>query len=204
MSRIKCYLVEHTGRSRYHLRRYSAGQERCGKYGCHNANGPVIGESADDPAKDYHCSNPPARPADSDPRWPTQCDTCGYKFAEADHWQVFGDPLYRRVDTGEEMTLRDAPAGAMWYQPWYKHFYNPGPDGNWLMCKLPDGTDWCIDGRANNCTMPDDAVHKCWVRTGAPPDVDVGKGGNTCAAGAGSIATPGYHGFLRNGWLEQC
>jgi hypothetical protein len=29
--------------------------------------------------------------------------------------------------------------------------------------------------------------------------VTVGKSGNTCAAGAGSIAVDGYHGFLRNG-----
>lgn len=63
-----------------------------------------------------------------------------------------------------------------------------------------------IDGRASNCTMPDDNVHKCWVRHGRPEDgtLHVDKNGNTCAAGAGSIATPNFHGFLHNGDLSAC
>lgn len=82
----------------------------------------------------------------------------------------------------------------------------PGPDGRVLIVILPDGHPWTIDSRANNCTLPNDDKHWCWVRTGRPEDgtLDVGKGGLTCAAGAGSIATSRYHGFLRNGVLRRC
>jgi hypothetical protein len=58
-----------------------------------------------------------------------------------------------------------------------------------------------------NCPGYEDAhPHKCWVRTGVAPQLTVGKGapGESCGAGAGSIVVPGWHGFLRNGVLEQC
>lgn len=45
--------------------------------------------------------------------------------------------------------------------------------------------------------------HKCWVREGVPPRLTVGKNGVTCGAGAGSILTPKWHGFLRDGKLVQ-
>lgn len=79
-------------------------------------------------------------------------------------------------------------------------------DGRVLICRLPDRTDWVIDSRANNCTLPLDDKHWCWVRTGRPEDgtLHISKGGRTCSAGAGSIATPGYHGFLRHGRLVSC
>jgi len=59
-----------------------------------------------------------------------------------------------------------------------------------------------IDSRASNCTLPDDNVHKCWVRHGEAPNFTVDKNGATCAAGAGSIQTSNWHGFLRNGVFE--
>jgi hypothetical protein len=76
-------------------------------------------------------------------------------------------------------------------------------DGQHLTCVLPGGHHWNIDGRASNCTLKDEKTHRCWVRTGRPEDgtLDVGKGGHTCQAGAGSIAVDGYHGFLRHGAL---
>lgn len=45
--------------------------------------------------------------------------------------------------------------------------------------------------------------HFCWVRHGTPPHekVHVDKSGVTCGAGAGSIATGSWHGFLHNGEL---
>ena len=46
--------------------------------------------------------------------------------------------------------------------------------------------------------------HKCWVRHGEPPNVHVDKNGVTCNAGAGSIAYPGFHGFLHNGHIVGC
>lgn len=46
--------------------------------------------------------------------------------------------------------------------------------------------------------------HRCWVRHGVPPDIHVDKNGVTCGAGGGSIAYPGFHGFLHNGYITGC
>ncbi len=70
-----------------------------------------------------------------------------------------------------------------------------------LMVVCPDGHWWNIDSRCSNCTMKDDRVHRCWVRHGEPPNITVDKNGVTCQAGGGSIQTPDWHGFLRNGEL---
>ena len=69
------------------------------------------------------------------------------------------------------------------------------------MCKLPNGREWDIDSRCSNCTLPDDRIHRCWVRHGEPPNIHVDKNGHTCSAGAGSILAGDYHGFLHNGEL---
>ena len=113
---------------------------------------------------------------------------------------------WKRLDTGEIFESQDKlPPGAMWFAPWYKELgpeYN-APDGTSLLVITPGGA-WMIDSRASNCTKPDDNIHKCWVRHGVAPEITVDKNGNTCNAGAGSILCGGYHGFLRNGYLEQC
>lgn len=82
-------------------------------------------------------------------------------------------------------------------------------DGRVLVCRLPDGHDWVIDSRCNNCTHKHDDVHWCWNRSGRPEDrtLDVRKGKpgqTTCDAGAGSIQTGSWHGFLHNGELVTC
>lgn len=198
MERVRCFWLEPTDRQTRALRRYSPGQGNCsGPMTYHNAEVRI----EDGPAGEPTCALRAGHPLLADLRWPTQC-ACGYQFTPTDERQLFSQQLYRRTDTGEETTLRRAPPGAMWDAHWYGD--RCGPDGKHLMVKLPDGHDWFVDGRANNCTMKDDSVHRCWVRHGAPPDVTVDKGGHTCAAGAGSIATPKYHGFLRNGYLERC
>ena len=97
------------------------------------------------------------------------------------------------------------PPGAMWYPRAYKFT----PDGRKKEIKealtvMTPGGIWGIDGSASNCTRKDDLLHQCWVRHGEPPDVTVDKNGDTCAAGAGSIMCGNYHGFLRNGFLEEC
>lgn len=52
--------------------------------------------------------------------------------------------------------------------------------------------------------MPNDDVHRCWVRHGTVGDpLQVDKNGNTCAAGAGSIQNAGWHGYLKNGILHE-
>jgi hypothetical protein len=72
-------------------------------------------------------------------------------------------------------------------------------DGRHLVCILPNGHPWDVDGRANNCTMPNERLHRCWVRHGSPENltVHVSKNGPSCAAGAGSILSGDYHGFLQ-------
>lgn len=157
----------------------------------------------------------PAVPHD-DPRWPARCCRCEYAFTPEDRWQEWQELLYRRADTGELVSLRGrtssgspdapppAPPGAMWDAWWMPDTpaWN-GPDGMALMVRLPDGHDWLVDAEAANCTRPGDPAHKCWVRHGDPrlAQVTVDKDGETCAAGAGSIASAGYHGFLHGGIL---
>lgn len=101
--------------------------------------------------------------------------------------------------------MEDMPVGAMWNATWLNKCEGlTGPDGLSLHVRLPDGHEWNIDGRASNCDMKDDHVHKCWVRHGVPPVLTVDKNGVTCHAGAGSIATDKYHGFLTDGYLVEC
>lgn len=120
--------------------------------------------------------------------------------------------------------------GAMWNAWWLADCCH-GADGLCLMVVCPDGASWTIDGRAQNCDSPcarcgrpyhqhagdctlpvssrpcpkgflDARPHQCWVRQGTPPNLTVGKtGGVTCGAGAGSIQTDKWHGFLREGIL---
>lgn len=101
---------------------------------------------------------------------------------------------------GEHVSMGDLPAGAMWFADWYRR---KGPDGHHLLVKTPGGI-WHIDGRANNCTLPNDTEHHCWVRHGIPPDITVDKNGHTCGCGA-SIGQGenyrDYHGLLQNGVL---
>jgi hypothetical protein len=137
---------------------------------------------------------------------------------------IFGNPLpedigsrhwppnraivgWQRKDTGEKRERnRDFGVGAMWFAVWQPL--------NWdwdnkaephLIVRCPNGPeqtrDWDIDSRASNCALPGDKVHRCWIRHGVPPTITVDKAGLTCIAGAGSIALPNWHGFLRNGEL---
>ena len=117
-----------------------------------------------------------------------------------------GSPRWRRLDTGEELRGRDLPAGALYIiDPEHKYSYTRGHDGEAVACVLPTGRTWHIDSFASNCTLPNDKAHRCWVRHGSKPGViHVDKQGLTCAAGAGSIAAPGFHGFLHNGELYSC
>lgn len=146
----------------------------------------------------------------SDPRWPTTCSQCDYRFTETDVWQSWSELIYERAD-GQQFVLHptagadvldapSAPPGAMWdakWIPWAKR-----DDGICLMVRLPNGHDWMVDSEANNCTRKGEP-HACWVRHGNPrtEPVTVDKAGDTCTAGAGSIAAGDYHGFLQNGLL---
>jgi len=202
---LKCFVLEATTTARREFRRYvpsSRQQSSCPlNGGYHDASAPFSDvEAEQQPNGYYRIPDDDMPPKEAWAGWPTHC-ACGYEFVEDDEWQVFGELLYRRGDTGELTTLRSAPPGALWRSTWLEH--QPhwcGPDGQSWHCKTPGG-DWHIDGRASNCTMPDDWEHRCWVRHGVAPDFTVDKEGRTCAAGAGSIMAGSYHGFLRNGHL---
>jgi len=203
---IKCFFLEPTDRTRLYLRRYHSSADqaaRCpGPMSYHDAM-VEIGDAREvhDPEKGHWvCSAKSLAAYKDDPRWPTHCE-CGYQFLGSDEWQIFTSHIYRRTDTGEEMTLRDAPEGAMWDATWFHGIPGwCGDDGRALICRVPKKHDWHIDGPCSNCTRPNEP-HKCWVRHGEPPNITVDKNGNTCAAGAGSILTSEWHGFLRGGEL---
>lgn len=111
-------------------------------------------------------------------------------------------PIYKRQGAEEEKTSRDLPAGALYLAPPGSR-QNAGYDGQGVYCVLPDGQHWYIDGRANNCDMPNDNEHRCWIRHGGFGEaVTVDKNGKTCGAGGGSIQTSKFHGHLKNGVLS--
>jgi hypothetical protein len=199
-------MLESTGKVSVSLRRYcrfDVARHACSISGYHNAKIVIEEEPIERDGEGYIENGKKPAPHRDDPRWPTQC-ACGYAFQEVDEWQRFIEEIYRRVDTGEELHLRDASPGAMWLAWWLDDMYTPQGEHN-LVVKTPGG-EWTIDGQANNCTMKDDMKqerHHCWIRHGEPPLVTVDKNGTTCQAGAGSIQCNSYHGFLRNGYLED-
>jgi hypothetical protein len=110
-------------------------------------------------------------------------------------------PLGASLDTALVAT-QDLPIGALFASPTQPG--HGGSDSLVVTCVLPTLYHWVIDGRASNCDQKDDKAHRCWVRHGSVGDrLTVDKNGHTCGAGAGSIAVPGYHGFLRDGWLTD-
>lgn len=213
---VKVFWLEPTDRERRWLRRFSFGSKHeCpnNTYGC-EATMVELGEFDILYTKEGYIKGSDRDVPHSDPRWPKTCKHCSRAFDDKDEWQVHSKQLYVRPDTGERYTLRDAPVGACWDAWWVHHGedheakqgcgWSIGPDGRCLVVKCPDGYDWHVDSRCSNCTLPDDNVHHCWVRTGRPEDgtLHVDKNGNTCAAGAGSIVTPNWHGFLHHGVLH--
>lgn len=132
--------------------------------------------------------------------WREIRDDAGNKLGEKQ------SPILRRTDTGEEFTdYASLPVGAMWFADWYGLRWNPQL-GFSLIVKTPGG-DWHVDQKSSNCGMPEDKFqeqHHCWIIEGEVPNITVSKNGKTCSAGGGSIQIGSYHGFLRNGYLEEC
>lgn len=139
---------------------------------------------------------------------PVPCEKCGNSSSFSSRGSI---KIYRRIDTGEEITkLTDHP-GACYEDPdgaWDSKARNKrfGYDGKALVVILPNGSSWYIDSRASNCTRPEDNSHRCWVRHGSPLDgtLHVDKNGDTCQAGAGSIISGDFHGFLHSGHIVSC
>ena len=164
-----------------------------GSTGYHNAE---IFLAETDEIADWELGGEPSDYPDE--RWPKKCDHCDATPPADAKRQVFRK---RRYNTDSGLPEK----GDLYFIDHYGRregggcVFHDNCDGRHLFAILPNGHEWDIDGRASNCTMPKDRVHRCWVRTGEPPNITVGKGGNTCKAGAGSIAAGDYHGFLRNG-----
>lgn len=163
-----------------------------------------------------------------DPKWPTTCEHCGAGFSPIDDTrQVFARKLYRGAPDGQLYTLEEMPTGGMYDADWLlgqdgRDNGYTGPDGITLAVKLP-ASYWLVDSEASNCTRPQripvptpegeepthqwyrfERTHYCWVRHGdprRPATLNVDKAGDTCAAGAGSIQSGDFHGFLRHGYL---
>lgn len=123
----------------------------------------------------------------NDPRWPTVC-ACGYAFQASDHWQHTLDCLY--AGGPYRGPLQDAPAGALWDATWL-HDTWLGSDGKCYVVKLPNGTEWIIDGPSSNGDG--------WVRSGDAPNLTVQP--SILVSSYRSRAS--YHGFLTDGVLSD-
>lgn len=142
-------------------------------------------------------------------QWPTKCDHCGEPVPQDDRPNALGGRgagvNYQVFTTRAYNTQSSKPEPGDIYET---DFHEPDHCPYWSNCSgihryaiLPNGDHWDLDSRASNCTMRDDRMHRCWVAHGSIKDgtINVDKNGFTCAAGAGSIAADGWHGFLRNG-----
>lgn len=209
--RVKTFWVEPLRRARLTLRRYAYESIKggCKEHVYHDAHLPLFDlpqrlQEFTEGHKVWHHDGPQnAEDVPPGYAFPTHC-SCGYEFQPDDEKQVFSESLYQSVD-GTVYTVNEFPPGAMWDAEWYGD-HARGSDGIHLMVRLPNRSDWCVDSRCSNCTMPDDKTHACWVRHGNPKTdpVTVDKNGHTCQAGAGSIIAGGWHGFLREGYLVGC
>lgn len=189
---IQCFWLEPTDQVKRFLRRYRGSDqgEPCPlPQGYHNAMVELDRATAE--VTDNGGINASGTWPKEDPRWPKQC-ACGYAFVDEDQWQLFINLIYRRQDTGEETTLRDAPPGAMWDATWFRKQW-VGPDGIHLVVKTPGG-EWYVDGPSHN-SRGEGHRPQGWARTGALPNVTA----------TPSILIPGkYHGWLRDGYLVEC
>lgn len=205
---ITCFLIKQGPQAKRSLRRYHdahEGEQPCSGTGrsYHTASVPIgtfpliLAEqgmiAAIDPAEYVR-----------DERWPTTCGNCDYVFPEEDHWQVNQEPIYIAED-GREMTLLEAPPGAIWDATWmYDGAGVNGGTGPCWVVRLPGNHDWMPGSQASNCTRKGED-HDCWCVHGEAPLLTVDKepepGRTTCGAGGGSIETPTWHGHLHNGEL---
>lgn len=176
------FIVTRTGRCRQTLRRF-AGERACAHSGYSYCNAETL--FADDVPTPINngCIESREKPPDDDPRWPERC-ACGYEFVDADKRQLFVVEYYAAED-GRRWPIRDLPPGAM-YDAWW--WPERGPNGGpWWTVVLPPGghnDTWEVYGPAANSKRP-------WTITGTAPKFTASP----------SIASPRYHGWLRDGVL---
>lgn len=193
MDKIKCFWIEPTDQVLRSLRRLTFPNRKACPSGSGHQASVEIGQCGAAESPKLYKGQPVHGDlwTHGDLRWPSHCTKCGYEFVETDEWQFNPNVLYRRTDTGELMTSQQAPAGAMRHASWMDSFAcHVDADGIFLQVKLPDGIWWDVDGPASNGAPGSTG----WTRTGVVPEITARP----------SIATPGYHGFLTDGYLVKC
>lgn len=208
--RIECFVVKETRLYDVYLRRFASTTAPCPiTGGYHNSEALLSAGVYVEEVLTYDSHTNKVSSGDRynhhSPHWNNTCE-CGYEFNPNDDWQYNPRVLYADP-AGKLSTLKDQPPGAMWRLTWLENRGDAqwcGGDGQAWNVRLPGGRDWAIDGRANNCTNPQENTHRCWCRHGVAPKFTVNKLGNTCEAGAGSIISGDYHGFLTDGFLVRC
>ncbi|MDQ4119906.1 MAG: hypothetical protein M3209_00380 [Acidobacteriota bacterium] len=210
MSRVKCFFAKETTKVRRYLRRHASGACPSKYRTFHNAE--RLFDEIEVPVPNGDGCESDERMISEAPEeneksgYPTECEYCDYRFSDSDGYQFRTERLYRNEETSELYALRDLPPGAIYYASWMDRIYKPQLE-HCIIVILPNGNPWMIDSQANNCTIPEDhnqRQHHCWIIEGKLPTINVSKNGKTCQAGAGSILSGSYHGFLRNGYLEEC
>lgn len=198
-SRIRCFLAEETGFSVVSLRRYSMRKCSAGDGEICNASRPIYERRTKYTEEGF--IEPLRKPPEDCPYWPTGCDRCGQPFEPGDYWQINQQIIFEAV--GESKTFapppgrwieRELPPGAMFYSTWAQGWFNNHPsasDGKVLSVVTPAGV-WCIDSESTNGT-PGQAG---WTRTGSPP--------NVTAKPSIMVGNNRYHGFLTDGYLDEC
>ncbi len=192
MPKVECFLIVPTTHVVHQLRRYSSKDQDCPMYGYHNAMSPVIGMLELSIPVGPTEAEPIAPSVDASyPLWPAKCDHCDYLFEDKDPRQSWTERQWRRADDPGEasplLSIRHPPVGAIW-DCWWFGSHRAGPDGLHL-CVMTPGGEWLIDGPAKNGPG--------WTRTGEPPRITARP----------SILIEGrtpYHGFLTDGFLEEC
>ena len=185
--RVQCFLLSPAEYAQASLRRFTFGTDAMCPLRTYGHDASVNLGVEPYPFSEYE-GEPGKGIENDDPRWPKACE-CGYTFKDEDQWQHNLVRLYKRGDHATLMTtLAEAPVGSMWVADWYEKF--KGPDGKCLVVKTPGG-DWIVDGPSTN---NDGTRGNPWTRTGEIPRVTASP----------SIHFPGkYHGWLRNGFLED-
>ncbi len=189
-SRIQCFWMTPVESAKQTLRRYHKHpdytEKTCpaNRMGIHDTSIQI--EDVDYPFGEKRLFGEDGKISHDDPRWPAKCETCDYLFQPSDYWQHNITRYFTGAPDGKLYTTRDMPPGAMFDADW---FPAKGPDGMALAVVLPPGG-------GDDIWMPDHGPggHPPWTRTGVAPNI-------TCTP---SILTPRYHGFLTNGWLEEC
>jgi hypothetical protein len=186
---IVCFLIEEVAVVRRGLRRYTS--DSCsGPVGYHNARRAhdeiayPIGIIGIDAIVD--------RPQIPDELWPDRCDACGMSFPDDVFRQITTCRVYRRVDDGSLTTLRTAPPGAVWRAEWMEP-RRSGADGKAYVVRLPEGTDWMLDGPSYDACGEE--AGPGWVRSGEAPRFTVQP--------SILVHRTGYHARLENGVLVE-